>query len=617
MPQSSADQLQSIPMSPSLGQSLGKAKDFAREQSHRAITLEHLLLALTEDADAAGVLRACNVDIDRLGTDVSGYLGGLLEDMRAPPGTEPGTDPDLLRVVEAACQAASQSRRRTIDGAIVLAAIVGDAKSPAAGLLKAHGMTFEEAIKTLQKASAQARSKQFSPSARASPERPAVEQAETAAPAPAPVSAPTRTATPSPAADAPPSGQMADDFLAAARARIQQRNSSVTAAPDPPAKSPAKPSQADQEDLPLMSLSAFTANRAPTETDVPPLDTAPSQPAVAAAPPTVPQAGGPSSPPGGPLPPPTPGPPHQALPHQGPPPQGAPLQGPPEARLTLPPGAFPGAGDGRPRLPPMPPGGTGPTPPQPRLPDAMPRAERADGPPAPPRRPAANGALPGQRRPAVEQARPPARSGTPARGGQRAAAGPLMEAIPRKMRVGAATTAQVRIGRDKVDNLLQLLLGNRAQHHPEAVVARVLSVRLRASDGSFSIEPGTPETQWIETSPGHPPGQSHDDHVAWHWTVTPHRRGRRRLQLLVSARTVGRDGIAAEIAPPERVIEVTVRPSLLRRLVRWAFVLALFGAGAALGRLSQDKLAQDLLDVGALLIKNVVGLLRTSGFLAG
>ena len=39
-------------------------------------------------------------------------------------------------------------------GAIVLAAIVGDGKSPAAGLLKTHGMTFEEAIRALQKASA-------------------------------------------------------------------------------------------------------------------------------------------------------------------------------------------------------------------------------------------------------------------------------------------------------------------------------------------------------------------------------------------------------------------------------------------------------------------------------
>ncbi len=448
MPQSSADQLQSIPMSSSLSQSLGKAKDFAREQSHRAITLEHLLLALTDDADATGVLRACNVDIDRLGTDVSGYLGGLLEDMRAPPGTEPAADPDLLRVVEAALQAASQSRRRTIDGAIVLAAIVGDAKSPAAGLLKAHGMTFEEAIKTLQKASAQARSKQFSPSAtRAAAERPASEQPETVAPAPTPAPAPARAASPSTAADVLPAGQTADDFLAAARTRIQQRN--VGAASEPQVKSPAKPSQAEPDDLPLMNLSAFTANRGTVGADaMPPLDGAPGQPAPAV-PPAAPQ--GPPPPPGSPLPPPTPGPSHQ---------------GSAEARPPLPPGPFPGGGgDGRPRLPPLPPGGAGATP-QHRLPDAMPRPGRADGATPPPRRPAANGALPGQRRPAVEAARPPARPGPPARGGQRAAAGPLMEAIPRKMRVGATTSAQVRIGRDKVDSLMQLLMGNRAQHHP-------------------------------------------------------------------------------------------------------------------------------------------------------
>jgi hypothetical protein len=188
-----------------------------------------------------------------------------------------------------------------------------------------------------------------------------------------------------------------------------------------------------------------------------------------------------------------------------------------------------------------------------------------------------------------------------------------MEAIPRKMRVGTAASAQVRIGRDKIDNLMQLLMGGRAQHHPEAILARVLSVRLRAPDGGFSIEPGTPETQWINATPG----QAQDDHVAWSWAVTPLRRGRRRLQLLVSARTIGRDGIAAETTPPDRFIEVAVRPNLVRRLARWVVVVALFGVGAALGRLSHDKLAQDLLDVGTLIVKNVLGLLRTSGFLAG
>ena len=165
MPQPFADQFRSIPMSSKLGESLERAHGFARDQGHRAVTLEHLLLAFTEDTDASSVLQASNVDLVRLGTDVSGYLGRLLEDMRAENGAEPLTDPELLRVLHAAVQAAQQSRRRQIDGAIVLAAVVGDGKSPAAGLLKAHGLTFEEAIRALQKANAkanaQARSKQF------------------------------------------------------------------------------------------------------------------------------------------------------------------------------------------------------------------------------------------------------------------------------------------------------------------------------------------------------------------------------------------------------------------------------------------------------------------------
>jgi neural Wiskott-Aldrich syndrome protein len=610
MPQSSADQLQSIPMSPSLGQSLGKAKDFAREQAHRAITLEHLLLALIEDADATGVLKACNIDIDRLGTDVSGYLGGLLEDMRAAPGTEPGPDPELLRVVEAARQAATQSRRRTIDGAIVLAAIVGDAKSPAAGLLKAHGMTFEEAIKTLQKASAQARSKQFSGSSQRAPgEPPANEAPEKAAaapaPAPAPASAPTPAAakaTATSAATEPPPGQMADEFLAAARARIQQRNASAAPAkaePQSPAESQAKSPAAPSLDEPKDPPPAGTAKKDGAAADASPaVNGAAGQPDPGAGP-AVPPAGSPA-----PATPGTPqGPPESRSEQRSP---AAPQGG---AQKGLP-GGFQLGAEGAARLAPVPPGSTG-APPMPRMPDRMARGERADGSGPPLKRPpGANGALTGQRRPSGEAPRQSGRSSASSTRGQRAAAGPLMEAIPRRMRVGRAASAQVRIGRDKVDSLMQLLTGSRMQR-PEGVAARVLSVRLRAPEGGFAIEPGTPETQWIEATPGQP----QDDPVAWYWTITPLWRGRWPLLLQVSARAIGRDGIAAEQAPPERVIEVSVRPNLLRRLWRWMTGVVLLTFGAAVGWLSQDKLAEDFVDVVTILVKNILGLLRTSGFL--
>ena len=181
MPQPVAEQIRSIPMSSELGQSLERAHGFTRDQSHRTVTLEHLLLAFTEDPDAAAVLQASNIDPLRLGTDVSGYLGRLPDDMRSSEPVEPQPDGELVRVLQAAVQAAQQSRRRHIDGAIVLAAIVGDGKSPAAGLLKAHGLTFEEAIRALQKASAQPKS-----DANGQPHRKTPEAQPPAPPPPAP-----------------------------------------------------------------------------------------------------------------------------------------------------------------------------------------------------------------------------------------------------------------------------------------------------------------------------------------------------------------------------------------------------------------------------------------------
>jgi hypothetical protein len=177
------------------------------------------------------------------------------------------------------------------------------------------------------------------------------------------------------------------------------------------------------------------------------------------------------------------------------------------------------------------------------------------------------------------------------------------------MRVGAPAPAQVRIAREKIDGLVQLLLAGRGQPRPDAAVAQALTVRLRAPDGSFWIEAASPETQWVEAAPG----EHQDEPISWHWTVTPQRHGRRRLQLLVAAHVIGRDGIAADAAPPDRVIEVAVRGNPVRRAVRWIVLLGLIGAGAALGRFGQE-----LWEVGLnRLFSNLLGLLVSSGFLGG
>jgi len=129
---------------------LVRASDYASRQGHSVVALEHLLLALTEDADAARVLVANSVDLSRLRNDVANFLGQ--QQPTAPPGSHPVDDPALTKILAYAEAAARQSPRPDvhIDGAIVLAAIVGDGKSMAATFLKAQGLTFQAAIRVIR-----------------------------------------------------------------------------------------------------------------------------------------------------------------------------------------------------------------------------------------------------------------------------------------------------------------------------------------------------------------------------------------------------------------------------------------------------------------------------------
>jgi ATP-dependent Clp protease ATP-binding subunit ClpA len=61
-------------LSRSLEQGLHRAIKLASDRHHEYATLEHLLLALTEEGDAQQVLKACNVDIDALKKSLQKYV---------------------------------------------------------------------------------------------------------------------------------------------------------------------------------------------------------------------------------------------------------------------------------------------------------------------------------------------------------------------------------------------------------------------------------------------------------------------------------------------------------------------------------------------------------------
>src|SRR5260221_13008823 len=65
-------------LSRNLEKTLHRALAYANERRHEYATLEHLLLALTEDQDAVALLRPCTIDIEKLRRDLTGYVDNEL-----------------------------------------------------------------------------------------------------------------------------------------------------------------------------------------------------------------------------------------------------------------------------------------------------------------------------------------------------------------------------------------------------------------------------------------------------------------------------------------------------------------------------------------------------------
>ncbi len=169
----------------------------------------------------------------------------------------------------------------------------------------------------------------------------------------------------------------------------------------------------------------------------------------------------------------------------------------------------------------------------------------------------------------------------------RVAAGQLVENIPRRMRVAVPVVVEARVARAEVKAIAEGLQGGGAVYRHEVTVTKAMSVRLRAPEGGFFIETSSPETQWIDNVLG----VATDDFASWRWTVTPRERGKKRLQVLISARTVGGDGLAAETALPDQVIEVKVGINVARTALRWGGWIAAAVLGGVLARFGESVFA--------------------------
>ncbi len=133
-------------LSRNLEESLHRALALATERRHEFATLEHLLLSLTEDQDAASVMRACSVEIDVLRQRLVEFLDEELHELLADGAEDAKPTMSFQRVVQRALIHVQSSGREEVTGANVLVAIFAERESHAAYFLQQQDMTRLDAV---------------------------------------------------------------------------------------------------------------------------------------------------------------------------------------------------------------------------------------------------------------------------------------------------------------------------------------------------------------------------------------------------------------------------------------------------------------------------------------
>lgn len=133
-------------LSRSLEQALHRAIKLASDRHHEYATLEHLLLALTDDTDAGQVMKACNVDIDALRLLLVKYIDEELLTLVIEDGEDAKPTTGFQRVVQRAVLHVQNSGRDEVTGANVLVALFTERESHAVYFLQEQNMTRLDAV---------------------------------------------------------------------------------------------------------------------------------------------------------------------------------------------------------------------------------------------------------------------------------------------------------------------------------------------------------------------------------------------------------------------------------------------------------------------------------------
>jgi len=133
--------------SSTLEQAIHGALALANARRHELATLEHLLLALIDEPDAARVMQACNVELDELRKTLEEFIDDDLSTLiTTVEGSEAVPTAAFQRVIQRAAIHVQSSGRNEVTGANVLVAIFAERESNAAYFLQEQDMTRYDAV---------------------------------------------------------------------------------------------------------------------------------------------------------------------------------------------------------------------------------------------------------------------------------------------------------------------------------------------------------------------------------------------------------------------------------------------------------------------------------------
>ena len=130
----------------SLEESLQRSIDYAAKKNHEHVTVEHLLLALIEDTDAANLLKACNINLSLLKSDLVKFIGEQKYLVLSNNEQLPEPTAGYRTVITRAAIHVQQSGKSEVNGANVIVAIFSQQESYSVYLLEKQEMTRYDAV---------------------------------------------------------------------------------------------------------------------------------------------------------------------------------------------------------------------------------------------------------------------------------------------------------------------------------------------------------------------------------------------------------------------------------------------------------------------------------------